>query len=282
MRKNISILLIAMSILIVFSTLIFASETIDVKDYIKGKFPVIFNIYLSSLGELDEYEKEFIDLLQNLPEEEQKNFAKEVYNNGFSKEILEKIKKGDIVTKPETEIEEKDIEELPILDTGKWIYSKKIDPIDDTTIIAFALYSDSGKSVFGKPIQLVLRYQSGKKRGKTRLYINWYDYISGYYIGGDYQNETPVTYRLGIEKARTAYWAISTDYTATFYLTKLSFFKIPSSKSTIKFIRELMKVDRLVAKTTPYNENSTTAVFDVRGLRNTVEQFNDILHWIED
>jgi len=272
MKKNISILLIAVSILIVFSTLIFASGTINVKDYIKGKFPVIFNIYLAPLGELDEYEKEFIDLLQNLPEEEQKILAKEVYNNGFSKETLEKIRTKDIITKPETEIEEKNIEELPILNTGKWIYSKKINPIDDATIIAFILYSDSGKSVFGKPIRLVLRYQSGKKSGKTELYINWYDYLSG--------DINSVTYRFGTGKAKTGYWTISTDNTATFYST--GFLNIPSSKHTIEFIRELMKVDRFVAKTTPYNENPTTAVFDTRGLRNAVEQFNDILHWIKD
>jgi hypothetical protein len=100
MKRNTFILLIVASILIVFSTLIFASETIDVKDYIKGNFPLIFNIYLASLGELDEYEKEFIDLLQNLPEEEQKNFAKEVYNNGFSKEILAKIKDALLLNVP--------------------------------------------------------------------------------------------------------------------------------------------------------------------------------------
>lgn len=92
MKRNIFILLIVASMLIVFSTLVFASEVINVKDYTKGKFPVIFNIYLASLGDLDEYEKEFIDLLQILPEEEQKNFAKEIHSNGFSNEILEKIK----------------------------------------------------------------------------------------------------------------------------------------------------------------------------------------------
>ena len=94
------------------TSFIFASETIDVKDYIKGKFPVIFTIYLSSLGELDEYEKEFIDLLQNLPEEEQKYFAKEVYGSGFSKDILEKIKKGNIVQDTESEIGKEEIEEF--------------------------------------------------------------------------------------------------------------------------------------------------------------------------
>ena len=110
MKRNIFILLIVAAILIVFSILIFASETIDLKDYIKDKFPSIFSFYLSSLEDLDSYEKEFIGLLQNLPEEEQKNFAKEVYNNGFSKEILEKIKKEGTITKTETEIEEKKAE----------------------------------------------------------------------------------------------------------------------------------------------------------------------------
>ena len=85
--------MIVASSLIVFSTLVFASGAIDVKDYIKGKFPIIFSIYLTSLEELDQYEKEFIDLLQNLPQEEQEYFAKEVHNNGFTLKILEKVKK---------------------------------------------------------------------------------------------------------------------------------------------------------------------------------------------
>ncbi|MFH1971683.1 MAG: hypothetical protein ABIJ05_04860, partial [Patescibacteria group bacterium] len=99
-------------VILLNTSFIFASETINVKDYIKGKFPVIFNIYLSSLGELDEYEKEFIDLLQNLPEEGQKNLAKEIYNNGFSKDMLEKIKKGNIVQDTESEAAKKEIEEF--------------------------------------------------------------------------------------------------------------------------------------------------------------------------
>ena len=92
MKRNIFILLIVASILIVFSTLIFASGTIDVKGYIKGKLPSIFSFYLSSLEDLDSYEKEFIDLLQKLPEEEQKYYAKEVYKNGFSLELLKEVK----------------------------------------------------------------------------------------------------------------------------------------------------------------------------------------------
>ena len=100
MKRNISILLIVMSILIVFSTFIFASETINVKDYIKDKFPSIFSFYLSSLGDLDSYEKEFIDLLEKLPGEEQEYYAKEVYKNGFSLELLKEVKEGKKVQIP--------------------------------------------------------------------------------------------------------------------------------------------------------------------------------------
>jgi len=274
MKKNISILSIAMGILIILSILAFALETIEVKDYIKGKFPVIFNIYLASLGELDQEEKEFIDLLQNLPEEDQKNFAKEVYENGFSKETLENCR-GSIIAKeekPEPEIEEKITEGTT--STGKWICSRGKNPIDDTEIISFVLYSDSGKSIFGKSIRLVLRYQSGKKGGKSDLYINWYDYLSG--------SMTSVTYRFGTEKALTGYWAISADKTATFYLKSSSFLGIPSSKDTIKFIKKFMESNQFVARVTPYNENPVTAIFDIRGLRNAIEQFNDTLQWVED
>ena len=108
-------------ILIFFLTLIFcpdstvlASETMNVKNYIQDKFPsVIYNIYLASLGELDQYEKEFIDILQNLPEDTQRYYAKEVYDNGFTLELLEKIRKETIAEKSSAKIEEKVSEKSP-------------------------------------------------------------------------------------------------------------------------------------------------------------------------
>jgi N-acetylmuramoyl-L-alanine amidase len=96
MKRNIFILLIVTSILIIFSALIFASETIKVKDYIKYKLPLIFSLYLSSLEDLDLDEKVFIDLLEKLPEEEQKYYAKEVYKNGFSQDLLDNLKRWQI------------------------------------------------------------------------------------------------------------------------------------------------------------------------------------------
>jgi tetratricopeptide (TPR) repeat protein len=103
-----------------------------VKDYIQDKFPSIFGFYLSSLEDFDSYEKEFIDLLEKLPEEEQEYYAKEVYKNGFSLELLEEVKDGKKVQIPTSNPpiipQEKPIESLPSL-------IKRIKP---STVIIFA------------------------------------------------------------------------------------------------------------------------------------------------
>jgi S1-C subfamily serine protease/Flp pilus assembly protein TadD len=156
-RKNIffliNILIIVFIIGLLFLTV--SSQTINVKDYIKDKFPSVFSFYLSSLEDLDSYEKEFIDLLEKLPGEEQGYYAKEVYKNGFSLELLEKLKKGKIFEEPTLDwnkikekyeatkekdeesvvkTEEKPIESLPSL-------IKRIKP---STVIIF-VYDDKGE-----------------------------------------------------------------------------------------------------------------------------------------
>ena len=100
MKKNITCLLLVTIIIGIFCLTVSSSQTINVKDYIKDKFPSAFSLYLSSLEDLDSYEKEFIDLLENLPEEEQKYYAKEIYKNGFSLELLEDVKEGKIIQVP--------------------------------------------------------------------------------------------------------------------------------------------------------------------------------------
>jgi S1-C subfamily serine protease/Tfp pilus assembly protein PilF len=142
MKRNIFISLIVAFILIIFSTSIFSSGTIDVKDYIKGKLPSIFSFYLSSLEDLDSYEKEFIDLLEKLPEEEQEYYAKDVYKNGFSLELLKNIKEGKTIQVPTSrpvlpslpKQKEESNESLPSL-------IKRIKP---STVIIFA-YDDKGE-----------------------------------------------------------------------------------------------------------------------------------------
>ena len=118
------------------------SQTIDVKDYIKDKFPSIFSFYLSSLEDLDPYEKEFIDLLEKFPEEEQEYYAKEVYKNGFSLELLKSINEGETIKVPTDtpslpplpKPKEKPIESLPSI-------IKRIEP---STVIVFT-YNRKGE-----------------------------------------------------------------------------------------------------------------------------------------
>jgi len=155
MKKNI---FHSLGIVFILTTLLFStvsSQTIKVKDYILGKFPSVFSFYLSSLEDLDSYEKEFIDLLQKLPEEEQEYYAKEVYKNGFSLELLKEVKDGRKIPTPtinppiaitpqEKPLEippslisippEKPIENLPSL-------IKRIKP---STVIIFT-YNDNGE-----------------------------------------------------------------------------------------------------------------------------------------
>jgi len=90
-KRTTYLLLIIIFILLAYNFIAF-SATIHVREYLEGKFPAIFTIYLASLEELDDDEIEFIDLLEELPEEEQRVYIKEVYEKGFSLELLEKLK----------------------------------------------------------------------------------------------------------------------------------------------------------------------------------------------
>jgi tetratricopeptide (TPR) repeat protein len=140
MKRNIFYSLGIVFILIILLFLAVSSQAIDIKDYIQGKFPSIFSFYFSSLENLDPFEKEFIDLLQKLPEEEQEYYAKEVYKNGFSLELLKEVKDGKKVQIPTSNPpitilpQEKPVESLTSL-------IKRIKP---STVIIFA-YDDKGE-----------------------------------------------------------------------------------------------------------------------------------------
>ncbi len=142
MKKNITCLLLVTIIISIFCLTVSFSQTINVKDYIKDKFPSIFSFYLSSLEELDSYKKEFIDLLQKLPKDKQGYYAKEVYKNGFSLELLKNIREGKTIQAPASrpalpstpQQKEESTENLPTL-------IKRIKP---STVIIFA-YDDKGE-----------------------------------------------------------------------------------------------------------------------------------------
>ncbi|RXG63195.1 hypothetical protein ES695_18405 [Candidatus Atribacteria bacterium 1244-E10-H5-B2] len=68
-------------------------KKISVNNYIKDNiFPDNFEVYLNSLQELDNYEIEFITLLERLTKDRQIYYAEEVYNAGFNQTILQQLK----------------------------------------------------------------------------------------------------------------------------------------------------------------------------------------------
>ncbi len=91
MKRTIALIIITLLLMLSIG-LESISASLQVKEYLEGKFPAIFIIYLESLAELDESEKEFIDLLEGMPADEQRIFVREVYEEGFSAEILTRLK----------------------------------------------------------------------------------------------------------------------------------------------------------------------------------------------
>ena len=275
-RQNVILLSIIFLLLLLISFTSTGSSSINVKDYIEGKFPAIFNIYLASLGELDEGEKEFIDLLEELSDEEKIVFARIVYEQGFAEDIAERVKVAVNRFEDEPEAPEEVLPPVPI-DTGKWIYGKKLDPINDKTVISFTLENEN---IFEtkKPVYLLLRYENGK----TYVGIDWNHDMYSVYKG-----MINVTTRFGDKKASSLYWEL---YSGTKVIIVETIFGVQPqapqqvtslTRNKVKFIEKLLEVDTFAAKVKLTNRPAITAVFDVRGLENAINQYNDTLGWLK-
>jgi len=139
--------LTAPAVAITYSISALASETINVKEYIKDKFSSsMFSIYLESLGELDKFEKEFIDLLSKpeQPKDVQMDYAKEVYHNGFTQELLEKLKEDKTLTGKPILKGVKKVDES-ILGLEKKVNKKPENSVDTYAVIA----NGTDEKIFG-------------------------------------------------------------------------------------------------------------------------------------
>lgn len=140
---------------------------------------------------------------------------------------------------------------------GKWLVREgSSDPIDDSRVVLATLRADSGVSrVGGEPVALSVRCKSNK----TEFFINWHSYVT---------DSTLVTHRFDKEEPVSKTWASSTDKTASFYYG-----------SGVEIAKKLMTADRFVVRTTPYNENPVTAIFDTRGLSAAIEPLREACGW---
>ncbi|EGR3971354.1 type VI secretion system-associated protein TagO [Vibrio cholerae] len=139
-------------------------------------------------------------------------------------------------------------------DTGKWVVSEDINPVDDSKTITLVLEATSGKSKWNEKVFFVARCKSNQ----TDVYISWNDYLG---------REASVLTRVGSDEAVTTRWSLSTDSKATFH------------RKPIAFLKTMEKADKLVAQITPYNENPLTAIFDTAGLSNALLPLRKTCNW---
>lgn len=131
--------------------------------------------------------------------------------------------------------------------SGGWLVQSATDPLDDSQIITVAKDAEQGRNYLGEPVTLVLRCKSKR----AQMFIAWHEYLG--------QEGLYVRYRIDKGVLQGGGWLSSNDQTATFYAN-------PEG-----MISDLLKGSRLVARTTPYDSNTITAVFDLTGLRDAAE-----------
>lgn len=137
---------------------------------------------------------------------------------------------------------------------GKWSFQTEINPVDDSKTVFIYLKADSGKGKYGDDILFVARCKSNK----TEAYINWESYLG---------RETTVLTRIGDNKANSEKWDISSDNKSSF------------KKNPIAFLKSMMEASKLVAQTTPYNENPITAIFNISGIENAIKPLREECKW---
>lgn len=138
----------------------------------------------------------------------------------------------------------------------KWNIDKDISPIDDSPIVTLMLPSDQSSASRGVSF-LCIRY----KNNETNVFIAWNEYI-----GSD--DGCAVITRFDKEKPEKRTWGISTSGTGSFYQGK-----------EIDFIRKILKHKKLFARVTHYNQETTSATFDITGLSNVIKPICELEGW---
>lgn len=152
--------------------------------------------------------------------------------------------------------------ELEPPDPGKWQVSRSTNPIDDSPTVVLTLRADSGQSTYGESIVFIARCQSNT----TEAYIIWNDYLGDDSSRG--YDQKYVTVRIGDAAPEEQTWGISTDSEATF---------APGWAGNL--LKRMLESGRLVVRTTPYNENPVTAIFDTSGLHVVLPELAETCHW---
>ena len=101
---------------------------------------------------------------------------------------------------------------------------------------------------------------------RTEAFIVWDNYLDGN-SGGYDDDRHIVTLRLPPNDPWNERMNVSTDNDSTFL------------RNAVRFIKRLVGHDRLVARTTPFNESPQTALFNVSGTREALTPLATMCGW---
>ena len=138
----------------------------------------------------------------------------------------------------------------------KWTIDKNISPIDDSPIIILTLSSDESTSPRGFSF-LCIRYQDEV----TEVFISWDEFI-------DSDDRHVILIRFDKEDHEKMLWNASANGTASFY-----------HGNSIDFIKKIAKHDKLFARVTHYNGETTSAIFDIKGLSDVIKPICEVGGW---
>ncbi len=124
-KENLLKLQIILLLILLFCHISSLANPVNIREYLNGRFPAVYVLYLDSLDDLDAYEKEFVDLLEILPEQEQRSYIKEIYKEGFTIEKLERIRQWqEKIEKPFLNIAFPSQGELTVWNSPLYIFGK--------------------------------------------------------------------------------------------------------------------------------------------------------------
>ncbi len=142
-------------------------------------------------------------------------------------------------------------------DQGRWSVETRISPMDDSKNVILSLPSDNWiKDKSGKKIPiLILRC----KEKATQAYI-----VFDLYLG---DRPIKLLIRMDKEKAYQETWNLSTNHLAAF---------APDGQ---RFIKELLKHQKLLVQVAPEGQNPVIVTFQLRGLPEAVKPLRESCGW---
>lgn len=146
---------------------------------------------------------------------------------------------------------------LPEDEPGYWHLTEAVDPIDDSVTITAVVLANRQPSLGTGPM-LAVRCA----KDKTEAFIDWSKYLGSRHSGR-------VVVRWNDGEPTTQRWTGSTNHRSTF------------ARQPIDFVRALMEHNRLVVRTTPYDEAPDTLVFDLtsESKRHTLWRIAEACNW---